>query len=159
MDEILKLLDDKGIKYDLVKHDPVYTMEDIHDIGLDNNGYIPKNVFVRNANGKVHYLVSCDPNKKIDFKELASKLNSTRLSFASSERLKKYLNVEQGAVSPFGVVFDTNSEVIVVFDNDLTSKEKVGFHPNKNTATIFLDFNDLIKIIEEHGNKIMYINI
>lgn len=158
MENILKVLNDENIDYRIIKHKRVYTIEEIKDINLDKEGLIPKNIFLRNANGKVHYLVTCHPDKKVDIKSLASTLNSTRLSFASPERLKKYLNVEKGSVSPLGFIYDENIAVIFVFDNELINKT-IGVHPNRNDYTIFIRFNVLVKLIEEHGNEIVYLDI
>ena len=158
MEDILVLLDNKNIEYKMIKHKRVYTIEEIKDINLDNEGLIPKNIFLRNANGKVHYLVTCYPDKKVDIKKLAKDLDSTRLSFGSPERLKKYLNVEKGSVSPLGFIYDENSEVIFVFDKDLINMT-IGVHPNRNDYTIFIRFKTLVKLIEEHGNKIIYLDI
>lgn len=158
MEEILEQLDNKRIEYKMIKHKRVYTIEEIKDINLEKVGLIPKNIFLRNANGKVHYLVTCHPDKKVDIKKLAKDLGSTRLSFGSPERLKKYLNVEKGSVSPLGFIYDKNSDVIFVFDKELINKT-IGVHPNRNDYTIFIRFNDLIKLIEEHGNKIVYLDV
>ena len=158
MKDILDLLDNKNIEYKIIRHKRVYTIEEIKHINLDKEGLIPKNIFLRNANGKVHYLVTCHPDKKVDIKNLAKNLNSTRLSFGSSERLKKYLNVEKGSVSPLGFIYDKNSEVTFVFDKELINKS-IGVHPNRNDYTIFIEFKTLVKLIEEHGNKIAYLDI
>lgn len=159
MNEVLELLNNKNIKYNLIEHEEVHTIEDMNKLGLLDKGYVCKNLFLRNANGKVHYLVSCSHDKNINIKDLATKIGSTRLSFGSDERLYKYLGLKQGYVSPFGVINNSDQSVIFVFDKDLKNMKNVGFHPNTNKATVFLDFNDLVKIIEEHGNNIMYINI
>ena len=158
MKNILELLDNKKIEYEIINHKKVYTIEEIKDINLDKKGLIPKNIFLRNGNGKIHYLVTCHPNKKVDIKKLAKDLNSTHLSFASPERLKKYLNVEKGSVSPLGFIYDKNSEVIFVFDKELINKT-IGVHPNRNDYTVFLKFKTLVKLIEEHSNKIVYLDI
>ena len=47
--------------------------------------------------------------------------------------------------------------VEVVFDRDLCHAKKVGIHPNDNTATVWLSFKDLKKLIEKLGNNISYI--
>ena len=158
MENILELLDNKRIEYKMIKHKRVYTMEETKNINLEKVGLIPKNIFLRNSNGKVHYLVTCHPDKKIDIKKLAKDLDSTLLSFGSPERLKKYLNVEKGSVSPLGFIYDKNSEVIFVFDKDLVNKT-IGVHPNRNDYTIFIGFSVLVKLIEEHGNKIVYLDV
>ncbi len=158
MENILKVLNDENIDYRIIKHKRVYTIEEIKYINLDKEGLIPKNIFLRNTNGKVHYLVTCHPDKKVDIKSIANDLNSTRLSFASLERLKKYLNVCKGSVSPLGFIYDENIEVIFVFDKELINKT-IGVHPNRNDYTIFIKFNDLVKLIEGHGNEIVYLDI
>lgn len=159
MNEVLELLNNKNIKYNLIEHEEVHTIEDMNKLGLLDKGYVCKNLFLRNANGKIHYLVSCSHEKDINMKELATKIGSTRLSFGSDERLSKYLGLKQGYVSPFGVINNSDQSVIFVFDKDLKNMKNVGFHPNTNKATVFLDFDEVVKIIKEHGNEIMYINI
>lgn len=159
MFEVIELLNKHNIKYNLIEHEEVYTIEDMKKLKLLDKGYVCKNLFLRNANGKEHYLVVCSSEKNVDLKDLAVKIGSTRLSFGSDERLKKYLGLKQGYVSPFGVINNDDESVIFIFDKDLKNKKNVGFHPNTNKATVFLDFNDVANIIWEHRNEIVYINI
>ncbi|MDD2480668.1 MAG: hypothetical protein PHC44_08835 [Lutispora sp.] len=37
--------------------------------------------------------------------------------------------------------------------------DNLGVHPNDNTATVVLSYDDLKRIVSENGNKIMYVNI
>ena len=48
--------------------------------------------------------------------------------------------------------------VKVYIDNYFKDKS-IWIHPNDNTASILIDINDLIKIIEEHGNFVEFIEI
>ena len=157
--DVLKLLDEKNIKYEIVEHEVVHTMEDMEKLGLLDKGYVCKNLFLRNANGKEHYVVSCHYKKDVHMDDLKEKLGSSRLSFGSADRLEKYLKLENGYVSPFGVINDESKSVKFVFDKDVVGQSKVGFHPNTNTATVFLDFKDVKKIIEEHGNEVIIIDV
>lgn len=159
MKEVLDLLDSKNIKYELVEHEEVHTIEDMDKLGLLDKGYVCKNLFLRNANGKMHFVLSCHHSKDVNVQEIAKKIGSTRLSFGSAERLMKYLKLENGYVSPFGVLNDESKSVIFVFDRELQGKDKVGFHPNTNTATVYLAFNDVKKVIEEHGNDVVFVRL
>ena len=161
MDEVLKKLEELEINYELVKHPPVYTIEDMTNLdpAIFKGAEICKNLFLRNANGKIHYLLCCHHSKAIKMDELSKKINSTRLSFASAERLAKHLKLENGYVSPFGILNNEDKKVIVVFDKDLKGQEKVGFHPNTNKATVYLPFSDVENMIKEHGNEILYITL
>ena len=159
MKDVLELLDNKGIKYELVEHDEVHTIEDMEKIGLLDKGYVCKNLFLRNANGKMHFVLSCHHSKEVQVQEVAKKIGSTRLSFGSAERLEKYLKLENGYVSPFGVINDESKSVIFIFDKEIQDEKRVGFHPNTNTATIYLAFKDVKKIIEDHGNDVVFIRL
>ncbi|GAB6180919.1 hypothetical protein JCM14036_22380 [Desulfotomaculum defluvii] len=81
------------------------------------------------------------------------------MSFASEGRLFKYLHLHKGEVTPLGIINDNEAFVEVVFDNDLVGKNKLGVHPNVNTATVWISFDDLKKIIEQNGNKIYFVTI
>lgn len=159
MKDVLDLLTSKKIQYELIEHPEVHTIEDMEKLGLLEKGYVCKNLFLRNANGKMHFVLSCHHEKPIHLDEVAKKLGSTRLSFGSVERLNTYLKLENGYVSPFGVLNDESTSVIFVFDKELDGKDKVGFHPNTNTATIFLAFKDVKKIIQDHGNDVVFIRL
>lgn len=159
MEEVLKILKEKNINFELVEHEEVHTMEDMEKLGLFEKGIVCKNLFLRNSNGKMNFVVSCMNEKEINMAELSKKIGSTKLSFGSSERLEKFLKLKNGYVSPFGVINDDSTTVIFVFDKDLKDKPKVGFHPNTNTATIFLAFNDVKKLIENHGNDVVFVKL
>ena len=156
-EEIYHLLEEKGIAFEKLEHQAVYTMEDMDKAGITARGTVCKNLFLRDAKGKSHFLVTVPEEKRVDLKTLAERIGSTKLSFASADRLAKYLGVEQGCVSPFGVLNDEGKSVTVVFDQELQFNDAVGIHPNDNTATVWLDFESLRRVIEEHGNEIMLV--
>lgn len=114
---------------------------------------------MKNSNGKKHYLVVLKGDKKADLKSIKSQINSTALSFASEERLEKYLGLSKGAVTPLGIINDDEHLVNIVLDEDLKNEEILGVHPNVNTSTVFISYNDLIKFINSFGNEIFYVNI
>ena len=136
-----------GIKYEVVEHEPVHTMEDMDRLGLPEKGTLCKNLFLRDSKGKRHFLVTCDEKKKVDLKSLGRALGAGNLSFASEERLEQYLGLKQGSVSPFGLMNDTDHAVEFFIDKDLSSCKSLGIHPLENTATVFLSFKDLDKFL------------
>lgn len=96
--------------------------------------------------------------RRVDLKWLSAALGSSKLSFASAERLDTYLKVPQGSVSPLGILNDESRSVIFAADAALASLPAIGVHPNDNTATVFLSFADLRRIIEAHGNSVVLID-
>lgn len=156
--DVYALLDQKGISYKRIDHAPVFTIEDMEAAGVCQYGNVCKNLFLRNGSGKRHFLVCVQKDKTVDLKQLGALLGS-RMSFASEERLQKYLGLTPGAVTPLGILNDKNAEVEVVIDSDLADEPSLGVHPCENTATIFLNFADLKKLIEDHGNSITYCSL
>ena len=152
-EDVYALLDAKGVAYETIEHEEVFTIEDMEKIGICSRGNVCKNLFLRNGSGKRHFLVCVQKDKTVDLKQLGALLGS-RMSFASAERLRKHLGLTPGAVTPLGVLNDKNAEVEVVIDQDLAGEMPLGVHPCENTATVFLSFADLRRLIEEHGNPI-----
>ena len=145
--KVYDALDKQKIKYEVVEHEPVYTMEDMDRLGLPEKGTLCKNLFLRDAKGKRHFLVTCEESKKVDLKSLGRQLGAGNLSFASEDRLDKCMGVKQGGVTPFGLMNDTDHAVEFFIDKDLTRCKSLGIHPLENTATVFLSFKDLDKFL------------
>lgn len=152
------LLRERGTAFELLEHAPMHTMEDMDAAGLTVRGNVPKNLFLRDMKGKNHFLVTAMENKRVDLRALAETIGSTKLSFASAERLEKYLGLLPGSVSPFGILNDDSRSVQMIFDADLRGEERLGIHPNDNTATLFLRFADVEALIREHGNSIAFVH-
>ena len=158
-ERVFQRLNELKIEYRLTNHQAVFTIEDINKLSVSKEGNIPKNLFLRDSKGKRHFLVVMDQHKKVNLKELQDQLACSRLGFASENRLAKYLGLTKGAVTPLGVINDKEAIVEVVFDMDLIGEKKLGVHPNDNTATVWLSYSDLKKVIENNGNAIGYVII
>jgi len=158
---VYETLDKMGISYRKEEHIAVFSAEDNEKSGLNIwDGYkVSKNLFLRNAKGDKHYLVVTTIDKKADLKQLAKEIGSSRLSFCSEQRLEKYLKVKPGSISSFCVLNDDERAVTVVFDQDLKGETHFALHPNENTATIFIEFNDVERLVREHGNVILYAKV
>jgi Ala-tRNA(Pro) deacylase len=156
-ERVLAALDDLGITYTRHEHPPVYTVEEAEKQWTTIIGAHCKNLFLRNKKGNRHYLVILEASKVADLKSLNKLLGEDRLSFASEQRLMKYLGLETGAVSVFGLINDKENHVKVVIDDDLKKAEAVNFHPNVNTATVGISFPDFEKFLSWCGNPVRYL--
>jgi Ala-tRNA(Pro) deacylase len=154
---VYEVLDELGISYNRHEHPPVYTVEEAEKQWTDIIGAHCKNLFLRNKKGNRHYLVILEASKVVDLKSLNKLLGEDRLSFASEQRLMKYLGLETGAVSAFGLISDKENHVKVVIDDDLKKAEAVNFHPNVNTATVGITFPDFERFLTWSGNSIRFL--
>ena len=161
MEKVLNTLKKLGIHYELVFHQPVYTVDDTDNLDMEilKGAKICKNLFLRDQKGKRHFLVILCSEKKADMAKIQEQVLSTRLSFASSERLMKYLKLEPGHVSPMGLINDEEKEVEVLIDKDLKGKKLLAVHPNTNEASVLISFEDLMKFMKSMGNECKFITI
>ena len=145
--KVYEFLNSQNIKYEVTDHAPVYTMEEMQAEGLDKLGTICKNLFIRDQKGKKHFLITADNDTRVNLKEIGTKLEAGKVSFASAERLEKYLGLKQGSVTPFGLMNDPEHKVEFFIDKSLSNCKSMGLHPLDNTATLFLSFKDLDKFL------------
>lgn len=158
-ERVKQFLEEKNIPHRWVDHEAAYTIEEIHQLGLENKDDVAKNLFLRDGKGSNHYLFVVRGEKTVDLKAFSKAYGLTRLSFASPERLLKYLGLTKGSVTPLGVLNDINHEVSVYFDQDLLQMEEIGVHPNDNTASVFLSVADMLRIVREQGNPLEIVEI
>jgi Ala-tRNA(Pro) deacylase len=92
-------------------------------------------------------------------KDLEKRLRQGKLTFASDLRLRKYLGVEPGSVSPFGLINDTAHHVHLFIDEKLNEFERLAFHPNINTATLVVSKSDFLKFLGHAGNSFEFIRL
>ncbi|WP_101773220.1 prolyl-tRNA synthetase associated domain-containing protein [Peptostreptococcus faecalis] len=144
-------LDELGIKYSVIEHEPVYTAADLELIKDRAHGIHCKNLFLRNAKGDKYYLVTAKDDADIDIKELKDKIGSTRLSFASSERLMKVLGLTPGSVNPFSLLNDTEKEVTFYIDKNVLTGDDLNFHPNTNSKTVTISLDGIKKYLNGIG--------
>lgn len=97
-------------------------------------------------------------NKRVDLKGFRRQHGLRALSFASTEDLFSIMELTPGAVTPLGILNDTESRVHFYLDEEFIGN-KIGVHPNDNTATIWMQADDLMGLIQKHGNEAEYVKI
>lgn len=148
--EFLKAL---GIEYVNYDHDPTPTAEHVAILEQEIRGKHCKNLFLKNSKADQLFMLIAPHDKPIDLKKTARLIGSTRLSFAEADKMWTYLKLLPGAVSPFGLIHDTEHFITVLVDQEIMSYDYINFHPNVNTATVSLSIEDFVKYLNLIGNK------
>ena len=153
--KLFDLLESKGIEYERFDHIPVYTVVEAERIDIPNKEKVLKNLFLKDKKGR-YYLVSLNAGKKIDLKKLRSFLSSSHLHFEGEEDLYEVTGLRAGHVTPFGILNTRGFPAVSVFDSCLEG-DIIGVHPMRNDSTVFLEFDDVRKLIEDEGfETLMY---
>jgi Ala-tRNA(Pro) deacylase len=90
---------------------------------------------------------------------LEKRLKQGKISFASEQRMQKYLGLQPGAVSPFGLINDNEHHVHVFFDEQLQQACKISFHPNDNRVSLIIPAAGFWKYMERTKNSYEFIDM
>lgn len=156
---VYNFLEDNGINYNYIEHPEAPTIEIAKQYARGEDVVLCKNLFFRNHKGNKHYLVIMNANYQMDIHDIEKRLGQGKLSFASPERMMKYLGVKPGSVSLFTLLNDTDSEVILFVDESLKNCKNVSFHPNNNTASLVITVQDMLKFIDLMKNKVEFLQL
>lgn len=156
---VLNRLKEWGIPYKMYEHPPLPTVEIALDYWKEIDSVHCKNLFFRNHKGDKHYLVIFECHQQLAIRDLETKLRQGKLSFASEQRMEKYLGLAPGSVSLFGLVNDTEKHVKLFIDNNLKDVEMISFHPNDNTASLVIDNDSFRRFIELWGGEYEFLDL
>ena len=157
--ELYELLNRLDIDFEYHEHPPLATIEDAKLHWKDYNSGRCKNIFFRNHKGDRHYLVIIEHLAQLNIKDLEIRLRQGKLTFASDQRLMKYLGLEPGSVSPFGLINDYHKHVHLFIDEKLKEYERLAFHPNVNTASLIISLSDFLRFLNQTGNSYEFLQL
>lgn len=143
--EVLSALDRLGIAYELARHEPVQTMADCAAIDARLGSVTAKNYFLTTKSKKRIVLCVVRPEARFHTADISRQIGSPRLSFGTEDMMRDALRVYPGAVSPLGLLFDTEGRVEPFFDDALPGMGRLSFHPCDNSLTIALEARDLFE--------------
>lgn len=148
-----------GIEFVRYDHPPVATCEEaaIHLKGVEGAG--SKNLFLRNKKGDRHFLVTVHEDKRVDLAKLSEALSVGRLSFASADRLERYLGVKPGAVTILALVNDATGAVEPYVDRELWQHSLIQCHPMENTSTVVLSPRSIEAYLEAFGRTVSMLDV
>lgn len=153
--DLYEKLDALHISYEEIEHKPVTTVEEAKKVSTRIEGVGCKNLFLKTKENN-YYLVLLEEEKRADLKKIANLISTRKVTFASEQELKEILNIIPGSVTPMAIMYDTKKQVTLLIDRDLVGK-KLLVHPNENTKTMAISFNDLIKWIESENHAFLLI--
>jgi len=166
---VLEYLDANGIHYEVYHHPEGKTIEEAKQWWREDGSVHCKNIFLRNHKGDQHYLVCFDCDHDLDIHDLEQRLKAElmvqgfnspgKLSFASPERMLRYLGLEPGSVSPFGLINDSEQHVILFLDENLQKANSLSFHPNDCRGTVVISTADFEQYLSVKGNRYRYMQL
>lgn len=157
-EETYQYLTDLNVKFEITEHGAVFNMAELEVVELPYPDAEAKNLFVRDDKRRNYYLITVRGGKRVDLKDFRRKHELRPLTFASADELMDIMKLYPGAVSPLGLLSDEEHKIKLFLDVAF-GEGPIGIHPNDNTATVWLQTADLVRIIREHGNIVEIVNL
>lgn len=156
--ETYQYLKNHNIPFEITEHRAVYNMEELDSIDLPYPEGDAKNLFVRDDKKKNYYLITVKGDKRVNLKDFRKAHGLRPLSFASPEDLKKYMDLTPGSVTPLGLLNVEEAPITMYLDAEFKDSI-IGIHPNENTATVWLQGDDLVTLLRENGCEVEIVEI
>lgn len=151
---VSQLLDELGVPHQLVEHRPIFTLEEGLDSGVVAQlGLEPANLvkcLLLQDTHAVMVLVVAAGTSHVNLKAVTRELGTTRLSFASPDRMQKILGSKPGSASLFDLVDNPHAgQIRVAVDERIPSLPgNIGFHVSSNTRTMLIPAAALPHIVD-----------
>jgi Ala-tRNA(Pro) deacylase len=158
-EKVIEILNQLHIDFELHEHPPVPSVEEALPYWNQIDATHCKNLFFRNHKGNRHYLVILRHDRLLNIRDLEQRLKQGKISFASPNRMEKYLGLTGGSVSVFGLINDSENHVHLFLDEALEKAERISFHPNENTSTLVISRSSFLAFLNWCGNSYEFIKL
>ena len=158
-EKLYQLLEHLNIPFEYIEHPEAPTIEIAKQYWAGHDAKHCKNLFFRNHKGNRHYLVILDCDSDMDIHSIEKQLRQGKLSFASEQRLMKYLGLTPGSVTPFGLINDSERHVHVFVDKNLQNAQRLSFHPCINTASLIISKSDFVRFLDYTQNSYEWLEL
>ena len=155
--KLYKKLEELNIKIEKQEHEAVHTIEEILKLDVRLDGMGLKNLFVKDKFDN-RYMIVVEENKRVDLKKIKENQDLNKLSYCKEDELRHILKIEPGSVTPLAAINDDENEVTIILDEDMVDKN-ILVHPLVNTATIKINYNDMIKLFNNLKTNYIVTNI
>ncbi len=152
-------LDNLGIKYERLDHEPADTMEVCKEIEDSLGAKICKNLFLANRQRTRFYLLMLPEEKAFRSSDISKQAESSRLHFAEPEYMLEMIDTTPGSASVLGLMNDVEHRVQLLVDEDVVNSEYVGCHPCINTSSLRILTADIFgKFLDATGHDYLVVH-
>ena len=134
------------ISYRTLHHAAARTMADCAGVSAALGATECKNFFLTTKSHKIFALALTRPDVRFQTSSVSKQAGTPRLTFANEADMQHFLHTYPGAVSPMGLIFDTENQVRVLIDEGLRDCESLAFHPCDNTESLAMRTSDFLNV-------------
>lgn len=141
--KLQEFLDEKGVRYESLKHSPAFTAQEIAAAAHLPGQEVVKTVVVK-LDGAMA-LVALPATEMVRMNHLKAETGSDQVELASEEEFRdRFPDCEVGAMPPFGNLYEMETFV----EESLTEDEEIAFNAGSHTELIrmaYADYEGLVR--------------
>ena len=140
-ERIRKMMEEAKVPIECTEHEPVYTNPAMAQALKVKESQTVKSLVLKTKEGRFAVVV-LPGDKKLDWKIVASQLNTKKVEFAKPEEVLQLVGCEVGCVPPFGHATD----LPIYMDKELLKKDVLYFNPGVHDKSFKVKAWDLRKL-------------
>lgn len=141
-EKIVTLLNNKGVSFEVLDHQPIFTSEDGARVRGFSKHQGAKSLVLKTPDEFILAVIPGD--RRLDNLKLRQLLGVRKLRFATPEEVIEVMGCKIGSCYPIGSIPSIRTFV----DNSLGENEVIGFSPAMHDKSIIMKFNDLMKLMD-----------
>lgn len=135
-ERIIRILQEKGVRYVQFEHEPVYTNPAMAEaLGVSESETVKSLVLVTREGEMIVMVLPGD--RKVEWKRLSAAAGTKKVSFARPEAVHQTVGCEVGCVPPFA------HGLAVYMERELAEKDHVYFNPGVHHKSLKISGDDL----------------
>ncbi len=142
-ERIQSILEDKGIAYEIIDHEPVYTNPTMAEALGVSEAETVKSLVVKTKEGNLAVVV-LPGDARMEWKRAAAGLGTKKVSFAKPDVVSEQVGCDVGCVPPFGHLVS----LPVAMEPALSQGAQLYFNPGRHDRSYRLSAHDLITVCE-----------
>ena len=149
--QVIKFLKKSGVKYEVTKHKPAFSAQEMAAVEHEPGKYVAKPVIVK-ADGK-YVMCVLSACYKIDMRALKKQLGAKKVSLAEEKDMEKLFDdCDLGAEPPFGNLYDLPT----VIDKALEKDDHITFQAGTHEKAIRMSMDDYRKLVNPQVLEFSY---
>jgi len=134
------LLQRHDVKFDVLRHDPVFTSEEAAAVRGTPLASGAKALICKGGEQFVMFVVPAD--LKLDGKAVRRAKGWRKLRFADREEVRQLTGLDPGSIPPFGSLF----EMPTLCDPRLGENETINFNAGDHGISVSMRYDDYVKV-------------
>lgn len=138
-DRVEALLQEHGVQYEVLRHEPVYTSQEAADVRGTPLSSGAKALICKGDDRVVMFVVPGD--RRLDSRGIRRLRNWRKLRFLSRDEVVALTGLEPGAIPPFGQLF----RLPTFCDRRLGENERINFNAGDHCISVSMSYADYLR--------------